>query len=184
MLTRSSRRSALHSNDARAEALFSPAVRGRSIRRPAVFVLLLCLIGVPTAQAGSIAVVVNPSVEVDDVSFTEFRKIMLGDRQFWRAGSRITLIVRRPVAIERTVLLEQVYKMSEPQYRQYWVAKVFRAEATSGPRVVLSNDQALELVGVIEGAIGVVDANDVPEGVKILKVDGLLPGDTGYVFNH
>ena len=138
------------------------------------------LLSVTAAQAASIVVVVHPSVEVDDLTFAEFRKIILGNRQFWAGGKRITLIVRAPVADERTVLLERVYKMSEAQYRQYWVAKVFRAEIASGPRVVLSNEEAVDLVGVIDGAIAIVSSEDVPEGLKVLKIDGLLPGEAGY----
>lgn len=146
-------------------------------------VTILCgvfLLSVTVAQAASIAVVVHPSVEVDELTFAEFRKIILGDRQFWTGGNRITLIVRAPVSDERTVLLERVYKMSEAQYRQYWVAKVFRAEIASGPRVVLSNEEAVDLVGVIEGAIALVGSEDVPEGLKVLRIDGLLPGEPGY----
>jgi len=143
--------------------------------------VLVALCGV--AEAGAIAVVAHPGVEVDDLSFAELRKIMLADRQFWSTGQRITLIVRAPVAIERTTLLERVFKMSEAQYRQYWVAKVFRGEATDGPRVVVSNEEAVDLVSVLEGAITIVDAVDVPEGLKVLRIDGHLPGDPEYAFN-
>jgi len=146
----------------------------------AAIVCVAVLFSASVAQAASIAVVVHPSVEVDDLTFAEFRKIVLGDRQFWPGGKRITLIVRAPVADERTILLERVYKMSEAQYRQHWVAKVFRAEIASGPRVVLSNEEAVDLVGVIDGAIAIVGSEDVPEGLKVLKIDGLLPGEENY----
>ena len=164
----------------------SPSRSSRSgigVRTSMRTVTILCgvfLLSVTVAQAASIAVVVHPSVEVDELTFAEFRKIILGDRQFWTGGNRITLIVRAPVSDERTVLLERVYKMSEAQYRQYWVAKVFRAEIASGPRVVLSNEEAVDLVGVIEGAIALVGSEDVPEGLKVLRIDGLLPGEPGY----
>ena len=148
--------------------------------RMAAILCVAVLLSASVAQASSIAIVVHPSVEVDDLTFAEFRKIILGDRQFWTGGKRITLIVRAPVADERTILLERVYKMSEAQYRQYWVAKVFRAEIASGPRVVLSNEEAVDLVGVIDGAIAIVSSEDVPEGLKVLKIDGLLPGEQGY----
>ena len=131
----------------------------------------------------SLSVVVHPTVEVDELSFTEFRKIIMGDRQFWSTGQRIAIIVRAPVADERTVLLERVFKMNEAQYRQYWVAKVFRAEVVSGPRVVLSNEEAVDLVSVIEGAIAVVNTEDVPEGFKVLKIGGALPGAPDYPLN-
>ena len=144
-----------------------------------VLVLVLGML-VPGVRAGALAVVVNPSVGVDDLSFAELRRIMLADRQFWTTGQPITVIVRGPVALERTVLLERVYRMTEPRYREYWVAKVFRGEANDGPRVVLSNEEALDLVGVIDGAITVVEADDVPEGLKVLRIDGMLPNEPGY----
>jgi ABC-type phosphate transport system substrate-binding protein len=141
---------------------------------------LLLALCAPAARAGAVAVAVNPSVDVDDLSFAELRRIMLAERQFWTTGQPITLIVRAPVSVERTVLLENVYRMSEARYREYWVAKVFRGEASDGPRVVLSSEEALDLVSVINGAITAVDSDDVPEGLKILKIDGRLPGEEGY----
>ena len=156
-------------------------------RRPrpwsvAAWALLLATLAAPAIQAGSLAVVVHPTVPADDLSFSEFRKIILGDRQHWAAGQPITVIVRGPEAPERAMLLDQVYRMNEAQFRQYWVAKVFRAEATSAPRVVLSNAEAVDLVTVIDGSITVVSVEDVPEGLKVLRIDGKLPGETGYRF--
>jgi ABC-type phosphate transport system substrate-binding protein len=135
----------------------------------------------PAFAAESLAVVVSPDVEVDELSFADFRKIMLGDRQFWKSGKRITLIVRGPDSPERELLLEKVYKMNETQFRRYWIAKVFRAEVPSQPRIVVSNDEAVDLIGVMEGGITVVNATDVPEGLKVLKIGGRSPGDAGYL---
>lgn len=140
----------------------------------------LPLLGAFTAQAGDIAVVVHPGVKLDDVPFAELRKILLGDRQFWSAGQKVAIIVRSGAAPERSVLLDRVYQMNDSQYRQYWVGKVFKNEATAAPKAVSSNEAALELVGVTPGAVALVDVDDVPAGVKQLKVDGLKPGDKGY----
>jgi hypothetical protein len=119
-------------------------------------------------------------VKVENVTFAELRKILLGDRQFWAPKQTVTLVVRAPVAASRTLLLEKVYKMNEAQFKQYWVAKVFRAEATEGPRLVLSNEKAVELVGVIPGAVTLVESQDVPEGLRVLTIDGKKPGEDGY----
>jgi hypothetical protein len=73
-----------------------------------------------------------------------------------------------------------IYEMSEAQFRQYWIAKVFRAEAASGPRIVYSNEMAAELATAIPGAVAFVDASQVPKGLKVLKIDGHLPGEKGY----
>jgi hypothetical protein len=70
--------------------------------------------------------------------------------------------------------------MSEAQFRQYWISKVFRAEATSGPRIVYSNDEATGLVAALPGAISFIDVTQIPKGLKVLKIDGKLPGEPGY----
>jgi hypothetical protein len=144
--------------------------------------LAMALMGLvsSTAFAGDIAVVVHPDVQVENLSFTDLRRVLLGDRQFWPSGQPVTLIVRAPVAAERTLLLRKVYAMTEPQFRQYWIAKVFRAEATAGPRIVVSNNELVEMVGVLPGAIALVDADDIPAGLKILKIDGRRPGEKDY----
>jgi hypothetical protein len=134
----------------------------------------------PVSAGGPIAVVVHPNVAVDELSFADLRRVLLGDRQFWAQNQRVTLLVRAPSAPERAVLLSKVYQMTEAQFKQYWIAKIFRAEATAGPKVVTSNAMACNLVKGIPGAIALVNAAEVPEGVKVLRVDGKRPGESGY----
>jgi ABC-type phosphate transport system substrate-binding protein len=150
--------------------------------RCAVFLAAVCFSGVAGSPAPDtdIAIVVRPDVPVDNLSFAELRRLMLGDRQFWSSNLRVTLLVRAPGARERDVVLKNIYQMSEAQFRQYWIAKVFRAEAASGPRIVYSNEMAAELTSAIPGAVAVVEANQVPKGLKVLKIDGKLPGEKGY----
>lgn len=143
-----------------------------------------CYSGVagPTPPADAdIAVVVRPDVPVDNLSFVELRRLMLGDRQFWSSNLRVTLLVRAPGAREREVVLKTIYQMSEAQFRQFWIAKVFRAEAAAGPRIVYSNEMAAELTLALPGAVALVESTQVPKGLKVLKIDGKLPGEKGYI---
>ena len=136
------------------------------------------------APAGpDIAIVVRPDVPIDNLGFAEVRKLLLGDRQFWTSSLRVTLLMRAPVARERDVVLRTIYQMTEAQFRQYWISKVFRAEAASGPKIVYSNEMATELVSAIPGAVAFVDASQVPKGLKVLKIDGRLPGEKGYTLH-
>lgn len=129
---------------------------------------------------GEIAIVVRPDTPVGDLSLAELRRVLMGDRQFWSSNLRVTLLVRAPGAIEREVVLRVVYRMSEAQFRQYWIAKVFRAEAAAPPRIVYSSEMALEYAAAIPGAIASVEASQVPRNLKVLKINGLLPGEKGY----
>ena len=89
-------------------------------------------------------------------------------------------MVQHPNTQERGRLLRSVFRMSETQYKQYWIAKVFRAEIASGPKIVLSNEMAAHLVNSIPGAIAVLPVSEIPDGLKVLRIDGQLPGDAGY----
>jgi ABC-type phosphate transport system substrate-binding protein len=154
----------------------------RRLRRIALLGLL-CVAALPKSAGpggADIAIVVRPDVPIDSLTFPELRRLMLGEKQYWTSSLRVTLLVRAPGAREREVLLRDIYQMSEAQFRQYWIAKVFRAEAPSGPRIVYSNDMAAELASSIPGAIAFVDASQIPKGLKILKVNGLLPDQKGY----
>lgn len=130
--------------------------------------------------SADVAVVVPPDVPVDNLSLEEVRKIFLGDRQYWSSKLRVTLLIRAPVAPERDVVLKTIYQMTEAQFRQYWISKVFRAEVSSGPKIFYSTDMATELVANIPGSIAFVDASRVPRGAKVLRINGVLPGEARY----
>jgi ABC-type phosphate transport system substrate-binding protein len=128
----------------------------------------------------TVAIVVNPHSTVTDLSFAELRRIFLGQQQFWPDRSKITLLVRAPVAPERSVVLDQIYRMDEDQFRQYWIGKMFRAEIAGGPKIVYSSDMAMNLVGAIPGSITFVLASAVTPNTKVLRIDGKLPSEAGY----
>ena len=147
------------------------------------FCLATAVLTAPAAPAGDLAVVVHPDVSVSNLSLGEVRTILLGDRQYWSKDLRVTLLIRAPVAREREVVLKTIYQMSEAQFRQYWISKVFRAEAASGPKIVYSSDTATELVAAIPGCITFMDVTQVPKGLKVLKINGRLPGEKGYLLH-
>jgi ABC-type phosphate transport system substrate-binding protein len=143
-------------------------------------ILSLFLLVSVAAAAMPVAVVVSPDVPVDDLSFSEVRKLFLGERQFWNPKLRVVLLMRAPVAPERDVVLRTIYQMSEAQFRQYWISKVFRADVSAGPKIVYSTEMANDLVTAIPGAVAFVDAAQIPKGLKVLKIDGKLPNDKAY----
>jgi ABC-type phosphate transport system substrate-binding protein len=152
-----------------------------------MFMILSCLAmlaplptSAQTTRGTDIAVVVHPDTPVSDLSLAEVRKVFLGERQYWSAKLPVVLLIRAPVARERDVVLHVIYQMGESQFKQFWVAKIFRAEAASPPKIVYSNDMQFELVSAMPGAIAFVDARNVRPGMKVLKVDGHLPGERDY----
>jgi hypothetical protein len=146
--------------------------------------ILFCWIAsaVP-ASAADVAIVVHSGVPIDDLTFTDLRKIVLGDRQFWSSDLRVTLLMGTPGAREREVILRNILQMSEAQFRQYWIGKVFRAESAVGPKTVYSTEMAVSLINNIPGSMTFLDADQVPKGFKVVRLGGLLPGEKGYALN-
>src|SRR5712691_12198226 len=142
--------------------------------------MLVRLTPLDAQTAGDVAVVVHPDVPIDNLTLGELRRLLLGDREFWPASVRVTLLIRAPIAHERDVVLKNICQMTEAQFRQHWIAKVFRAEAALGPKIVYSADMAIDLVNRVPGAITFIDALQVGRGVKVVKIEGRLPGEKGY----
>ena len=146
--------------------------------------LLNCLLGaalvqIPLAQEQGVAVVVNPKNPVSDITKSELRKIFAGEKRTWPGGLSIKLIVRVPGSYERVVLL-RLLGMSESEYKQHWISQVFHGEAQAEPVALFSNGMQKEAIAAFPGAIALVALGDVKPGMKVLKVDGLLPDAPAY----
>jgi phosphate transport system substrate-binding protein len=153
-------------------------------RRRLYFASLLILTGLSlaplaNAQGTDVAVIVNPNNSVAAVTMTDLRKIFAGEKRSWPGGVPIKLIVRGPGCHERMVLLK-LLGMSEGEYKEYWTAQVIRGEADAEPPIVPSSGMVREAVLVFPGGIGLIDAQNLKAGMKILKVDGHMPGEPGY----
>jgi len=75
--------------------------------------------------------------------------------------------------------LRVIYRQGEAEYRQYWIAKIFRAEVTSGPQIA-GAEQAKRVVAATRGAIALIPVAAVDGTVKVVRVNGRSPGQPGY----
>ena len=158
-----------------------PHGRWRALGAAVLAVVSLLTVGARLAgQTQDIAVIVNPDVQVANLTLADLRRVLLGDREFWPSGIRIALLLRAPVARERDVAVQAICEMTEAQFRQHWIAKVFRAESPTSPSLVYSDDMAVDEVSHTSGGLALVAASAVRPGVKVLKIDGLAPGEAGY----
>ena len=134
------------------------------------------------AQTGDIAIVVNDHNPVTNLSRIELRRICAGEKHTWPGGMPIKLFVRAPGARERTALLK-LLDMTESEYKKYWTAQVFRGEAQAEPLALFSNGMQKEAVTAFPGTVVFMDMKDVKPGMKVVKVDGHMPGEAGYPLN-
>jgi ABC-type phosphate transport system substrate-binding protein len=131
------------------------------------------------AQTGDMAVVVNAKNSVNNLTVTELRNLFAGYKNSWPGGTAVKIFVRASGTQERTALLK-LLGMSEGEYKQYWISQVFRGEAQSEPLALPSNGMQKEAVAAFPGGIALMDAQDVKPWMKVVRVNGRLPGETGY----
>ncbi len=146
-------------------------------------VLGVVLLGLSSAQTNTspdLAVIVNPNNAVDSLRLNDLAKIYRGERQYWKGNLPIVLLFRTPGSYEREVALRVVFQMTDSQYKQYWVSKIMRAEATAPPAELFSGGMTKEGVMAMSGAIGCISATEIRPGMKVLRIDGHLPGEAGY----
>lgn len=154
------------------------------LRRAAPGLLLLfagfCLSAQDVKQTTSVAVVVDPQNSAADLKLTQLRKLLLGDQTTWPNHQAVVLVLRQPGTPEQDAILRSVLQMSAAEFRQHWAGKVFRGEAATEPLTVPSSGLASDYVANHPGALTFVKGTDLRKDLKVLKVDGTLPGDPHY----
>jgi ABC-type phosphate transport system substrate-binding protein len=138
----------------------------------------------PQAQLGAVseplAIVINRTNPVNDISFNELRKIFLGNRSYWANGRRITLVMREPDEPERRTILRDLCEMSEDQLKTHYLHGLFTGEILVSPKTLSSPMGVRKFIFNVPGAIGYLRIEDVDDSVKIVRIDGLDPGNKGY----
>jgi ABC-type phosphate transport system substrate-binding protein len=140
-----------------------------------MWILLFICIAQGSSAAKQIAVIVNKENSTQALSAAELTKIFKCDTRKWPAGAAITIVVRDPASPEMELLLSNIYKISPDELR------VFIAAHHSTVVVVDSNEAMLKAVETIPGAIGLIDVFRITQEVKVLKIEGKLPVEYGYL---
>jgi hypothetical protein len=130
---------------------------------------------------GHLAVVVSASAPFQELSTAELRRVFLG--QTVEKGGVKLIPLNHPIkGAHRTRFDRAVLRMSPDEVGRYWVAERIRG-ARSAPKSVSSSALLLKVVAKIPGAISYVPASEVRPGVKVVRIDGKLPGDSGYLLD-
>jgi ABC-type phosphate transport system substrate-binding protein len=134
----------------------------------------------PVASEQNLAIVVNKSNSIANLSMAELRKVFLGERSHWPNGRRITLVMMESGRPERDAVLHQIYQMSETDFNDHFLRGVFTGEVFVSPKTLATPIGVRKFIFNVSGAIGYVRATDVDESVKVIRIDEQLPEDKGY----
>jgi ABC-type phosphate transport system substrate-binding protein len=133
-----------------------------------------------TAASPALAIIVHPSNPIDNLTFSELRRILMLDTQTWPHGRKITVVLRERGQPERGDAIRLICGLSEGDYDKHILFRTFQGSVNIGPRSIQSAAAMLRFVYSAPGAIGYVAADQVDATVKTLRIDGALPGDPRY----
>lgn len=138
--------------------------------------LLFCLTGAfCLAQAKQLAVITDPANPVTDLSTADLVKIFNAHTQTWSDGKAVKLVVHDPSSAEMHLVIRKLMGMTPEQ------AESFLQSHSRLMVVADSDDAVLKYVSGTRGAIGIVDLFSITKDVKVLKIDGKLPVEPGYL---
>jgi ABC-type phosphate transport system substrate-binding protein len=149
-------------------------------RRTVLALAVPALSAICYAADAELAVVVNKSTGLATIGAGELRLLILGEKQKWPDGTKVTPVESAPESPERELMLKVVCKMSDAVRKRYYMQAAFTGKDTAPPRGVASAAALKQFVAATPGAIGCIIAADVDDSVKVLKVDGAGPGEPGY----
>jgi len=134
--------------------------------------------GGASQNANAMAVIVNRTNPVNNLSMEDLRKILLGERRYWTGSQTITVLLPNGGSPERQTTL-RLLAMDDSSFQGYWLEKI-KTAGGSAPAAVPSSGLALSLVAETPGAMAVVPFAEVRDSVKVVKIDGHLPTDSAY----
>jgi ABC-type phosphate transport system substrate-binding protein len=127
------------------------------------------------AHAKQLAIVIDTANTTTNLSAADLNKIVNLKTRNWPDGKPVTIIMRDPAAADMQLVLRRILNMSSEQARTF-------IQAHKGAFMIAGSDDAvLHFVSSNRGAIGIVDLYSLTKDVNVVKIDGKLPVEQGYL---
>ncbi len=131
--------------------------------------VLLLLFGVLLAslcQAGGLLIIASPQVPVNSISVEQLADIYIAKKDYWNSTLQIVPVNREASSDERKYFTDEVFSLSTQALGEYW--NKLRFQGKLPPTIQTSDKSVLGFVRSIPGAIGYINADQTPTGVKVL----------------
>ena len=145
-----------------------------------VALAVLMASSVVSAADEDLAVVVNKSNSASNLTKSQLRKLVLGEQSSWPGGAKVAVVLRPSGTPERDAILKSICRMSEDGYEQHVMHANFSGDSAAAAKIVTSAAAVRQFVGSTAGAIGFLRLADVNDSVKVIGVDGAMPGQSEY----
>jgi hypothetical protein len=148
--------------------------------------LSLCLFlaaSVSLAAARDLALVSNKTNSVSAITVPDLVKVCKGQTSRWPDGKPVTFIMRNPSAPEMKFFVDKVYEVPEAQVKDL-IATANRGRMGHPAIMIVDSDEDLvNKVASLPGAVGVVDVYAINSSVAVVKLSGKLPLEPGYLLH-
>jgi ABC-type phosphate transport system substrate-binding protein len=124
--------------------------------------------------AHHMAVVVNKDNNVGEISSSHLARILRLEVKKWRDDKDVILVLHKNSSGELNTL-ERLNKMSSSEL------KSFIAAHQGSITTVDSDEDVLKVVETMPGAVGLVDVRSINDQINVVRVDGKLPMEDGYL---
>jgi ABC-type phosphate transport system substrate-binding protein len=135
------------------------------------------------ASARDLAVVSNKANGVSALALADLVKICKGQTNRWPDGKSVTFIMRAPSTPEMKLVLEKLYDAPEAQVKEIVVTANHGRAGHPAIMIVESDEDLVNKVASIPGAVGVVDVYSINSSVSVIKLAGKLPLEPGYALH-
>jgi ABC-type phosphate transport system substrate-binding protein len=144
---------------------------------------MFVLISASLASARDLALVSNKSNAVGTITLAELARICKAQTNRWPDGKPVTFVMRAPAVPAMKVVLEKIYGMSESEVSGLIVTSNRGRPNHPAILIATSDDELVNKVAAVPGAIGVVDVYSINSSVAIVKIAGKLPLEPGYALH-
>jgi hypothetical protein len=152
-------------------------------RKALILCLFLASAGGARAVARDLAVVSNKSNSVAAIPVADMVKICKGQTGHWPDGKSVTFVMRSPSVPEMRLVLEKLYEAPEAQVKEIVATANHGRMGHPAIMIVDSDEDLVNKVASIPGAVGVVDVYSINSSVSVVKLAGKLPLEPGYLLH-
>ncbi|MBZ5630443.1 MAG: hypothetical protein LAO06_16410 [Acidobacteriia bacterium] len=143
----------------------------------------MCALGLFLLSASAIcgardlALIVNKANAVHTLTSSDLGKLANASLPSWPGGSKVTFVLRDPTTPAMKVALEKIFGATPDKIKSLVAAN------PSYFAIVNSDADVIRLVESIPGAVGLIDVYSITSGVNVVKLNGKLPLEPGYVLH-
>ena len=126
-------------------------------------------------EAKQLAIIADKGSDTSNVKAADLTNLLNGKTKAWPNGKAVRVVLRDPYSPDMELVLRRLLNMTADQAHSL-------IQAHTGQIVVAESDEAvLRMVSSTRGAIGIVDLYSLTKDVNVVKIDGKLPFDNGYL---